>query len=635
MSVLIAQNIEKAWGGLTMLKDASLRLEWHQRVALVGPNGSGKTTLLRILAGEIEPDRGAVRVARGLRVGYLRQERTVDLTRTVWDEAEAALHDLKRIEERLRTCEAAMASATGEDLDAVMEEYGALRDRFEAMGGHDAARDVRRVLLAMGFSEADFPRSCEELSGGQKTRLALARMLLSGTEILLLDEPTNHLDLQATEWLEAFLASFGGCLVVVSHDRRFLDNVVTSVVELDNARLVSYRGDFSNYWRQREERLLKREEDEQKRAAEIARLEEFWRRNKAGQNRNQAWSRYKAAQRLREEVSEGPSRHRDLHVSLSSAVRSGTEVVVVDKLAKRYGDKTLFHNFSTVVTRGQKIGIVGPNGSGKTTFLRIVLGLEPPTSGYVRLGPSVKAGYFAQEATDLDPDMTVIETLLDVRDLSVGEARSFLARFLFTGDDVFKTVSQLSGGERNRLVLAQLVLSRPNLLVLDEPTNHLDIVARQALTEMLKEYDGTLLMASHDRYLLDEVTERTLEIAGGEARLYDASYSGYRRQRSREEQARQTVNVAATSRASDQPRNSFELARMRRQATKAVGAAEQRVQLAEDWLKRIEECLSAPQPTDDIVKLAQDHEQAQKELASAMQDWEAAVTNAEALGIEM
>lgn len=632
MSVLVAQNLEKSFGALTVLAGVSMRLEWRQRVGLVGPNGAGKTTLLQVLAGRLDPDRGKVSLARGVRIELLQQEQTVDPKQTVWAEAEAALASFVALEARMRSCEHEMASAIGGDLEAIMAEYAALRDRHDAMGGHDAMRDVRRVLFSLGFVESDFHRSCASLSGGQKTRLALARMLLSGTEILLLDEPTNHLDLDATEWLESFLSSFGGALIVVSHDRRFLDNVVTSVIELDRGKLTSYRGNFSAYWQQRQERLARYEEDTATRAREIARLEEFWRRNKAGQNRNQAWSRFKTAQRLRQQALEGPSRLRDLRVAISADSRGGNEVVIIEKVSKRFGERVLFSDLSLVVTRGQKIGVVGPNGSGKTTFLRIVLGDEPPTSGSARLGASVLPGYFAQETADLDPEMTVLETFMAAREVDLGEARSLLARFLFTGDDVFKTVAQLSGGEKNRLVLAQLALMRPNLLVLDEPTNHLDIAARHALAQLLKEYDGTILLASHDRYLLDEVTTHTLEIAGGAATWYDGNYSSYHRARMRRlERSAPPAPVRAAE--ASRPRNSFELARMRRRAAKAVEAAESRVQEAEDWLRRVEECLAAPQPGDDMVRLAEDYEAAQRELSQAMEAWEMAVLQAEELGL--
>lgn len=633
MSLLVAAGLEKSYGALTLLQDLSLRLEWRQRVGLVGPNGIGKTTLLRILAGDLEPDRGSVALARGIRVGWLRQEMPVSPDATVLAEAEAALEPVTAMERTLRECEAKMASAHGPELDAVMDAYWSLHDRYEAMGGYDAMRDVSRVLSSMGFATADFSRPVAQLSGGQKTRLALARILLSGSEILLLDEPTNHLDLDATEWLEGFLRDFGGALIVVSHDRRFLDNVVTSIAELDRCTLTLYKSGFSSYWNERQARLQQATEDAERRAAEIARLEEFWRRNKAGQNRNQAWSKLKAANRLREQASQGPSRLKDLRVTLAAGSRSGNEVVIAERLTKRFGEVTLFRDLSLLVTRGQRIGVVGPNGSGKSTLLRTIIGVQAPTSGRIRLGASVSVGYFAQEASELDPEMSVIEAVQTVQELSAGEARSFLAKFLFTGDDVFKCVEQLSGGEKNRLVLAQLVLARPNLLILDEPTNHLDIAARDALTRMLQSYDGTLIVASHDRHLLDETTAFTLVVADGHARLYDGKYSAYRDLMRRSAQRVSSVPAPAPDDGKERPRNSFELTRARRRASKEIERTEQRVAELEDWLRRIEECLSHPGVGDDVVRLAIDHEQAHRELAQAMTAWETAVTEADGLGV--
>lgn len=634
MSLVILRQVEKSFGALTVLRDVSLRLEWGQRIGLVGPNGCGKTTLLRIITGDIEPDRGQVRRARTVRCGYLKQEQMVEAGRTVYEEAEAAFASIRTMEARMRDLEHLISSSEQTNLESLMTEYGDLRDRFDAMGGYDSLRDIRKILLRIGFQESDLDRPTSQLSGGQKTRLALARLLLSGPDVLLLDEPTNHLDLQATEWLEEFLSGFGGALIVVSHDRRFLDNVVTSVAEITHGSLGHYRGGFSAYWAERQRRMEQAALDARRRDEEIARLEDFWRRNKAGQNRNMAWSRLKAARRLKQQVVQGPQEMDNIRARLSSGQRSGNEVVIIERLTKRYGEQTLFEDLDLLILRGQRLGIVGPNGSGKSTFLRILVGEEPPTSGRLRLGAAVTVGYFAQEASGLDPEATVIESIFSVRDMLPGDARSFLARFLFTGDDVFQTVGTLSGGEKNRLMLAQLVLDRPNLLVLDEPTNHLDIAARDALARMLREYDGTLILASHDRYLLDETTTQTLKIADGRASVFDGSYSVAREARPAASPARaRSPRAKATSASEARPLNSFELARARKKAAASVAAAEKQVTEVEDWLRRIEECLSYPSPGDDMVQLARDHARAQEALDVAMAEWEGAVRLAEDLGV--
>jgi len=633
MSVLVAQDLHKAFGANDVIQGVNVRVGWGQRIGLVGPNGTGKTTLLRLLAGDLSPDRGKVTLARGSRVGWLRQDPVESGDRTIFGEAEAALAVTIQMEARLRAYETIVGEARDEDLDAVLEEYGALRERYEAMGGYDATRDIPRVLLSMGFRESDFARPVMLLSGGEKTRLALARMLLAGTEILLLDEPTNHLDLQATEWLEQYLQSFGGAVIVVSHDRRFLDTVVTGIAELDRGRLETYRGSFSAYWEARQTRISQADSDSRQRADEIRRLEEFWRRNKAGQARNQAWSKYKTAQRLREQTSDAPSRMATIHASFSETTRSGDEVIRIDRLSLAFEHRALVSDFSFLVTRGMRIGIIGPNGSGKSTFLKTVLGRRPPDAGNIRIGAGVRIGYFDQQGQTLDDALNLIETLQTVREISETEARNYLARFLFTGDDPYRTTAQLSGGERNRLVLAQVILAAPNLLLLDEPTNHLDIAAREALVHALQAYTGTLIVASHDRHLLDQTTLMTLEIADGNATLFDGSYSDYRQKRKTiTPPVRPAEQVATTS--DHTPRNSFELSRARRKAQRAVQDCEARVAEIEDFIRRIEECLSNPTPADDIVKLAYEHGEAQKELARAMTDWEGAMTTAQRLGLD-
>lgn len=636
MSLIVAENITIAFGGQTVLRNVTLRLEWGQRIGLVGPNGCGKTTLISILAGELEPDAGRVSVARGVRIGTLRQEHDLLPGNTVLQEAERALAALAQLERRMRECETLMAQSHGSQLEALLEEYAALHDRWEAMGGHDLARDVSRVLTAMGFAESDWSRPVATLSGGQKTRLALARMALAGTEVLLLDEPTNHLDLSAIEWLETYLNDFGGAVILVSHDRRFLENTVSAILELDTGKLRLYRCGFEEYWQRREQERIQAEEAARRKEEEIARLEEFWRRNKAGQNRNMAMSRLRAAQKLRsQEPMEIPSRLTGPTMRVTAASRGGNEVIVAKKLSKAYGTRLLFSDLTLTVTRGQRVGIVGPNGSGKSTFLRIVLGLEPPSSGTVRFGAGVEPGYLAQDAADVAGDATVLETVQAETLGTEEEVRTCLARFQFRGDDVFKRLSQLSGGERSRVALARIILRRPNLLVLDEPTNHLDIFAREALAEMLRSYDGTVLVASHDRYLLDSVATHLLWIADGSAETFAGNYTEFRRRQSSAARpnAAKPPQPASTSSDEPRPRTSFELSRLRRQAQKTLASSERHVLELEDLVKRLEECLSHPTPQDDVVALALQYEQARAELEKAFADWAKAVEDAEQLGL--
>ncbi len=653
MSLLTVNNLEKSFGADTIFSGVGFRLAWGQKLGLVGRNGCGKTTLLRILTAQAEADKGTVNYAKGIRFGYLRQEQLVDHGWTVLHEAEDAFSPVLAMEARLRELQHAMAETKDESgLADVMEEYGRLHDRFEAMGGYANLRDIKQVLKKLGFADCDLNKPTAALSGGEKTRLAVAKLLLSAPDVLLLDEPTNHLDLQATEWLEGFLKEFGGAVILVSHDRYFLDNVVTTVAEMENGRLTLYKGNFSAYWTQKQAQRIRQAELYARDQREIARLVEFFEKWKnTPSKRSQALMRLRWAERIRAQATEKPmSAGKAPKLAVKSKKRSGNEVVIVEGLTKRFGDRTLFDDIDLLVERGQRIGIVGPNGAGKSTLIRLIMGRDNPTSGYVRLGANVSVGYFAQEASDLDLDATVIEHMFSVGEMLPEEARTHLGRFLFTGDDVFRKVEKLSGGEKNKLALAQLTYVRPNLLILDEPTNHLDIDSRQALAEMLKQDDGTLLLVSHDRYLLDQVTGLTLEITNGRATLFDGPYSEYRQIKDRGDEGksgRGKDNHASliTDHASvvenrkskvENPltagMNSYQLSKERVKAAKNVKVQESRVEELEDWLKRIEEVLSTPMPGDDVVKMARDHERAQSELAEAMKQWEESLTYAEGIG---
>jgi len=653
MSLLVVSNIHKSFGGDTILSGVSFRLAWGQKMGLVGRNGCGKTTLLRILSGQMEPDRGpdmkgSVVYARGVRFGYLRQEQMVEHGWTVYQEAEDAFAPVLAMEQRLRELEHAMAEAKDEAaLHEVMDEYGLMRDRFEAMGGYESLRDIRQVLKRLGFTDADMDKPTARLSGGEKTRLAIARLLLSAPDVLLLDEPTNHLDLQATEWLEEFLHDFGGAVILVSHDRYFLDRVATTIAEIERTKLTLYRGNFSAYWEQKQARQERQAEQYEREQREIARLRAFFEKWKnTPSKRSQALMRLRWAERIRATGVEKPTDSgKSMKLSVQPTQRGGSEVVILDRLTKRFGARTLFEDVSLLIRREQRVGIVGPNGAGKTTLIRVILGLEAPTGGHARLGANITVGYFAQEASELDLEATVLENMMDVAEMLPTEARTHLGKFLFTGDDVFRPVRELSGGEKNKLALAQLTYLRPNLLILDEPTNHLDIDSREALMQMLRKYEGTLLLVSHDRYLLDQVTTHTLEVADGAVTLYDGPYRVYRGQKAAHvcDGKRVEARGSAVSPTIQNPKskienlltagmNSYQLSKERQKAAKNVAVTERRVADMEDWLKRIEEVLSAPLPGDDVVKLARDYEQAQADLEAALRDWEEAVAYAEGIG---
>ncbi|MGC8668549.1 MAG: ABC-F family ATP-binding cassette domain-containing protein [Chthonomonadales bacterium] len=643
MSVLIVESLEKSFGVNELLRGVNLRLAWGQKLGLVGPNGCGKTTLMRILAGQMEADRGSVRLAQGVRLGYLKQEQMVHPGRTVYEEAQAAFAPVRELEAKLQRLHEEMAVASADRLHTVLEEYTRLHDRWEAMGGYESLRDIGKVLERLGFSQEDQQKPVAALSGGQKTRLALASLILSAPDVLLLDEPTNHLDLQATEWLEQFLEHFAGALILVSHDRYFLDRVAASIAELENGRLTLYRGNFSAYRRQKQQNEALERDTWQRQEREVQRLLEFYEKWKnTPRRRSQAAARLKWAERIQEKMPPKPSGSgAPLRIRLQTHTRSGNEVVELDRVTKRFEGMPLFTEASLVIPRGMRLGIVGPNGAGKSTLVRLIIGKERPTSGSVRLGASVTLGYFAQEASELDADASVLENMFAAGETDPAAARAHLGRFLFKGDDVFKPVSLLSGGEKNRLVLAQLTWLRPNLLILDEPTNHLDIASREALAEMLAEYGGTLLLISHDRYLLDRTTNHTLELEGGVLSLYSGNYSQYRRHkelgkpplyRSGPVQSAPTRPSAEPSRSPTHGMNSFQLARERRRAARNVQALEERVAAAEDWVKRIEEALAAPLPGEDVVRLARDYDAARAELQAALAEWEEASLYAQRIG---
>jgi ATPase components of ABC transporters with duplicated ATPase domains len=650
MSLLTVNNLEKSFGIDTILDGISFRLEWGQKLGLVGRNGAGKTTLLRILTGQMEADKGTVNFLKGVRFGYLRQEQMVEHGWTVYQEAQDAFGPVLEMEKRLRDLECQMGEVHGAALDSVLEEYGLMHDRFEAMGGFDNLRDIGQVLKRLGFAEADFEKPTSKLSGGEKTRLAMAKLLLSGPDILLLDEPTNHLDLQATEWLEGFLHDFGGAVILVSHDRYFLDRVVTTIAEIANAKLTLYTGNFAAYWQQREANRKRLEELFQRDIQEVKRLTEFFEKWKnTPSKRSQALMRLRWAERIKGSMTVRPEHDgKHMKLGLREKGRSGNEVMIVDKLSKRFGERRLFENVSLLILRGQRVGVVGPNGAGKSTLIRMLLGRETADSGSIRLGANVSVGYFAQEASDLDMGATVLDNMLDVAEMLPEEARTHLGKFLFSGDDVFLPVKKLSGGEKNKLALAQLTYLRPNLLILDEPTNHLDIDSREALVGMLRKYDGTLILVSHDRYLLDEVTNQTLEIADGHATLFDGPYRVYRQNKAsgrptvrgetgtRNSELRTRNSELGTTQLAANPltagMNSHQLSKERQKAAKAAVTAEKKVTESEDWMKRIEEALSEPMPGDDVIKLSQDYERAQQELVEAMETWEKAVAYAEGIG---
>ncbi|HET7263208.1 MAG TPA: ABC-F family ATP-binding cassette domain-containing protein [bacterium] len=531
MPLVSAVNLTKSYAGVSVLAAASCTLEPGQKAGLVGRNGAGKTTLLRIVAGLESADDGQVVFAPGATAGYLPQLPVVDESRTLWEEAASAFAAARGAERRLREAEhrLALPEVHGDEaqLAAALEEYGRLRETFERAGGFTYEAEIRRTLAGLGFQEEQWARPLASMSGGQRARGALARLLLTAPDLLLLDEPTNHLDLDALEWLQGFLQSFRGGVLVVSHDRYLLDAVTSHTFELDAGRVEDYPGAYTAYVAEREARRIRQQALFERQREEIAALEEYIRRNRAGQKSRQAKSREK---RLEKMVRlEAPRSARGPAFRLEAPRRGPQVVVRLRNLGKRYGESMVLSGVSLEIRRGEKVGVIGPNGAGKTTLLRIIAGLEPPSGGLAELGPGVRVGYFAQHAEETLPlDQAVLDAVLGDRALSPEQVRRVLGRFLFSGDTVYKRIGDLSGGERRRVALARLVLDRPDLLLLDEPTTHFDLPSLEALEQALGAFEGAMLLASHDRYLLDHVARRLLIVDAGSVRDVAGPYHAYR-----------------------------------------------------------------------------------------------------------
>ena len=521
-------EVHKSYGVQDVLRGTSLQVNPGEHVGLVGRNGAGKSTIFRLVRGEESADRGDVVRARGVRLGLLDQHVHFKPGSTVHESALAAFGRLQQIEHEMHELEHRMAEA-GADLEKVLERYSDLQQQFEHEGGFEYAARAEAILQGLGFDRDMWSLETEKLSGGQQNRLGLACLLLAQPDVLLLDEPTNHLDVHAVEWLEEFLQEYESAYVIVSHDRYFLDRCCRRIIELENGRAASYTGNYSDYLVEREERREAQQRAYDNQQQLIAKTEEFIRRNIAGQKTKQAKSRRKMLEKLerldavRRDQSSGDFR-------LQTIERTGNHVLTVMDLAVGYPDKHLAGDISFILRRGECLGIIGPNGSGKTTFLKTILNKLPPLAGELRWGTKVQIGYYAQQLDDLDDRNEIIMELRRVAPASAtaGELRSFLAKFLFTGDDVYKHVRDLSGGEKGRLALAKLIYSRVNVLVLDEPTNHLDIPSREALEEALSAYEGTIVTISHDRYFLDRVATQILALDGlGQAEHYDGDYTEY------------------------------------------------------------------------------------------------------------
>ena len=652
-------DVHKSYGTQDVLRGASLQINPGEHVGLVGRNGAGKTTIFRLVNGEETPDKGEVIRARGMRLGLLAQHIHFEAGSTVHESALAAFGHLQQIEHEMHELEHRMAEVDA-DLEKVLERYSDLQHQFEREGGFEYAAKAESILQGLGFDRETWSLETEKLSGGQQNRLGLVRLLLAEPDVLLLDEPTNHLDVGAVEWLEEFLQSYASAYVVISHDRYFLDRACRRIVELEAGRAASYTGNYSDYLVEREVRREAQQRAYDNQQQLIAKTEEFIRRNLAGQKTKQAKSRRTLLAKLeRVEAVRGDQSSGDFR--LRSIERTGNHVLTVDHAAVGYPDKVLARDISFVLRRGECLGIIGPNGSGKTTFLRTILTKIPALAGEIKWGTKVQIGYYAQQLDDLDDRNEIIMELRRVAPSSAtaGELRSFLAKFLFTGDDVYKHVRDLSGGEKGRLALAKLIYSRVNVLVLDEPTNHLDIPSREALEEALDAYEGTILTISHDRYFLDRVATQILALNGeGLAEHYDGDYTEYHDWKasgrsvssfsSLEKKETTSENVASGNRAGQSPLEQAQSGPGKLRQAKGKSAAatktpgikvikknktetpspvvlEAEIAKAELRLNEISEQMSQPEVARDataLVKLDEDYRETEARLTALYDQWE-------------
>jgi ATP-binding cassette subfamily F protein 3 len=616
--LLSVANLKKSFAADIVLRGVTFKIEPREKVALVGRNGCGKTTLLKILTSQYEPDGGSVGLGRGVKVGYLRQEGAVSGNRTVLEEAQAAQAERLELQARLDNLEARLAKgdASQEDLD----EYALVHEHFLEAEGYSTERDVRVVLNRMGFDESEFGKRTEKLSGGEKTRLALARLLLEEPDLLILDEPTNHLDLQATEWLERWVAGYHGAVLLVSHDRAFLESTADRVLEMKDGKVTAWPGPFKKYLELKHESDLRQATVAKQQAAQIAKMDEYVRRFMNSQRTAQARGRQKLMNRMIESRIEAPKQESGMKAGFKAAKRSGDIVIEAKKLSIGFGSTVLVKDFDWTVRYGERWGIIGENGAGKSTLLKAALGMIQPLSGTARLGSSVAAGYFAQDAETLNLDISPLDMMCWECDLEPDQARNLLGRFLIEGDDVFRPIRTLSGGEKNKLSLARLTVMNPNLLVLDEPTNHLDMDSREALAKVLREFTGTLVLVSHDRWLLSETAENILDIRHSGPVVFPGGYADYRR---RSGQAVVAAPVAAKAAEVEQPQLSphalsKEIQRMERLVTEIEG----QVHSGEQALKELEGKLANLGPTDDVMGLTRRHAGLQEELAGSLSAWE-------------
>lgn len=641
--ILSCQNISKSFGTDEILKNVSFHIEANEKAAIVGINGAGKSTLLKIIMQKETPDTGEVILAKDATIGYLAQYQDVSGHRTIYEEVLDAKKNIIEMEERLRGMEAQMNALTGQELEALLDGYHRLSHEFELLGGYTYRSEVTGILKGLGFSESEFDRQMSELSGGQKTRVSLGKLLVTKPDVLLLDEPTNHLDMESIRWLEGFLMNYKGAVVIVSHDRYFLDRVVTKVVEIFQHQGFVYQGNYTEFAKKKakiREDLLKQYYNQQR---EIKHQEEVIAKLKSF-NREKSIKRAESREKMLDKIErlEKPTdENTDIHIVLEPDVTSGNDVLTVEHLRKAFGTHTLFDDLSFEIKRGERVALIGNNGTGKTTILKIINELLLADGGTIVLGSNVHIGYYDQEHQLLHMEKTIFEEIADdYPQLNHTKIRNVLAAFLFTNDDVFKRIADLSGGERGRVSLAKLMLSDANFLILDEPTNHLDITSKEILESALNQYTGTVFFVSHDRYFINQTATRILDLTGGTIVNYIGNYDYYLEKHDeltriyveaepKAQAAQMTEQTVAqdgsgTDKKADWQAQKAEQARIRK-LENTLKKAEERIAELEDLIVGIDEECADPANATNSAKLGEltgRQNEYRSELGKCYEEWE-------------
>lgn len=608
--VLACQNISKAYGVSEILNHINFHVEAKEKLAIVGINGAGKSTLLKIIMGEEEADEGQIVISKDITVGYLAQHQNSNFDKSIYEELQSVKQNIINLQSEIRQLEKEMKHLEGAALEDALERYTRMNHTFEMQDGYAFESQITGILKGLGFDESDFHRPVSELSGGQKTRVALGRLLLSRPDVILLDEPTNHLDLNNIAWLENYLRGYDGAVIIVSHDRYFLDKIVTKVVEIENTQATIYHGDYSYYAKKREEVRLSKYRAYMNQQAEIKHQEEVITKLKQFNREKsikRAESREKMLNRI-ERIEKPQELHAEMRLNLTPDIESGNDVLLVEGLSKSYDNKIIFSNVNMDIKRGERVALIGSNGTGKTTILKIINQLLPKNSGKVSLGAQVHIGYYDQEHQVLHTEKTIFDELQDAYpQMSNTKVRNVLAAFLFTGEDVFKKIGDLSGGERGRVSLAKLMLSNANFLILDEPTNHLDITSKEILENALNNYSGTILYVSHDRYFINQTATRILDLTPTGITSYIGNYDYYMEQQfastSHIEESH-SVPKTETETKKDWKRSKEEQAKIRKRQNE-IKKTEARIEELENLLSQLDEELSRPEHATNAAKLTE------------------------------